>query len=62
MLIASQAKTQQQAQAIGMLIYFPSSFLGGMFIPINVIHGNAIMNAISYVLPFRYSTGLMTTS
>lgn len=43
-LIASISKGEQQAQAIGMLIYFPSTFLSGQFIGMDVISQKEVMN------------------
>lgn len=60
--IASIAKGEQQAQAIGMLIYFPSTFLAGQFISIDVISQNEVMNWISRIIPFRYTTMLVVSS
>lgn len=54
--VASISKNEQQAQAISMLIMFPSQFLSGMFITIDTIAANDVMNWISRIIPFRYST------
>lgn len=61
-LIASISKGEQQAQAIGMLIYFPSTFLSGQFIGMDVISQKEVMNWISSFLPFRYTTMLVISS
>ncbi len=61
-LIASFSRTTNQANAIGMLIYFPAAFLSGQFIAMNVLITKPIMNYISYIFPFRYTTMIISVT
>lgn len=61
-LIASFSKSPNQANAISALIFFPASFLAGQFISIDVIASKPIMNYISWIIPFRYTTMIITVS
>ena len=60
--IASFAKSENHAQAIGMLFYFPSTFLAGQFIAIDTIAQNEVMNWISRFMPLRYTTAIVVSS
>lgn len=57
MVIATFAKTPQQALTIGLMITLPSMFLSGMILSVDVIGESPVMNWISRFIPFRYSTG-----
>ncbi len=60
--LVSVSKSQQQAQVISMLLMFVAQFLSGMFITINVIASNEVMNWISRLIPYRYSTMYLVSS
>ena len=60
--VASIAKSENHAQAIGMMIYFPSTFLAGQFIAIDTIAQNEVMNWISRFMPLRYTTAIIVSS
>lgn len=62
LVIASISKGENQAQAIGMLLFFPSSFLTGQFVTIDVISQVEVMNWISRFIPFRYTTMMIISS
>ena len=55
-LVATIAKNPVKAQAISMMIYFPSAFLSGQFIDIGTITSSPFMNVISQLIPFRYTS------
>lgn len=57
MVIATFAKTPQQALTIGLMVTLPSMFLSGMILSVDVIGESPVMNWISRFIPFRYSTG-----
>lgn len=40
LLIAAQARTVGAATAVGMLLFFPSMFLGGIYVPIELLPGS----------------------
>lgn len=61
-VISSFAKSPNAAQVIGMIIYFPSTFLSGQFIAPHIIASNPVMNIISQFLPFRYTTMIISES
>ena len=61
-LVASISKGEQQAQAISMLIMFVSQFLSGMFITIDAVSSNNVMNWISRFVPYRYSIMYLVSS
>ncbi len=52
LFISTVAKTQQEAQMMGMLIQLPSLFLAGIFFPIAAMP--PFLQAISYLIPLRY--------
>ncbi|WKX02781.1 ABC transporter permease [Candidatus Mycoplasma mahonii] len=56
-LIATFSKTPQQALTIGICIIIPSMFLSGMIISVDIIAHSPVLNWISRVIPYRYSTG-----
>lgn len=60
--IASLSKSEVQVQTLGMLLYFPSTFLSGQFISIDLIANSQIMNWISRFIPFRYTTMIIVES
>lgn len=55
--ISTFAKTPQQALTLGLLIVFPSMFLSGMVVTVDIIAQSKAMNIISYFMPFKYTTG-----
>jgi ABC-2 type transport system permease protein len=52
LLISTVAKTQQEAQVLGMLIQLPSMFLAGFLFPIAAMP--PFLQAVSYLVPLRY--------
>jgi ABC-2 type transport system permease protein len=52
LFISTIAKTQQEAQVLGMLIQLPSLFLAGFLFPIAAMP--PFLQAISYAIPLRY--------
>ena len=52
LFISTMAKTQQEAQMLGMLIQLPSLFLAGIFFPIAAMP--PFLQAVSYLIPLRY--------
>ena len=52
LFISTVAKTQQEAQMLGMLIQLPSMFLAGIFFPIAAMP--PFLQAVSYIIPLRY--------
>jgi ABC-2 type transport system permease protein len=52
LLISTVAKTQQEAQVLGMLIQLPSMFLAGFLFPIAAMP--PFLQAMSYLVPLRY--------
>lgn len=60
--VSSISKSEVQAQTIGMLIYFPSTFLSGQFVSIDMIANSEVMNWISRFIPFRYTTMIIVES
>jgi ABC-2 type transport system permease protein len=52
LFISSMAKTQQEAQMLGMLIQLPSLFLAGIFFPIAAMP--PFLQGVSYFIPLRY--------
>jgi drug efflux transport system permease protein len=52
LFISTMAKTQQEAQMLGMLIQLPSLFLAGIFFPIAAMP--PFLQAVSYFIPLRY--------
>lgn len=54
--IATIGKSSLQVQTIGMLIYFPATFLSGHFVSVDLIAKSEVMNWISRFIPFRYTT------
>lgn len=57
LVISTFAKTPQQALTFGLIITIPSMFLSGMILSVDVIGESEVMNWISRMIPFRYSTG-----
>ena len=56
-IIASFSKSILQSMAIGITILLVSMFLSGMIIPVDVIARSTLLQWISRIVPFRYSTG-----
>lgn len=54
--ISTFAKTPQQALAVGLLVVFPSMFLSGMVVTVDIIAQSKAMTIISYFMPFKYTT------
>lgn len=54
--LAAVGKSSLQVQTIGMLIYFPATFLSGHFVSVDLIAKSEVMNWISRFIPFRYTT------
>src|SRR5512136_1714237 len=52
LFISTAAKTQQEAQMLGMLIQLPSLFLAGIFFPIAAMP--PFLQTLSYFIPLRY--------
>jgi ABC-2 type transport system permease protein len=52
LFISTAAKTQQEAQMLGMLIQLPSLFLAGIFFPIAAMP--PFLQFLSYFIPLRY--------
>ena len=52
LFISTVAKTQQEAQMLGMLIQLPSLFLAGIFFPIAAMP--PFLQFLSYFIPLRY--------
>jgi len=52
LFISTMAKTQQEAQMLGMLIQLPSLFLAGIFFPIAAMP--PFLQFVSYFIPLRY--------
>ncbi|MCK5807225.1 MAG: ABC transporter permease, partial [Mycoplasmataceae bacterium] len=59
LLIATFSKTPQQSLTIGLIILIPSMFLSGMILSVDIIAQSDVLNWISRLIPFRYSTGNM---
>ena len=59
LLIATFSKTPQQSLTIGLIILIPSMFLSGMILSVDIIAQSDILNWVSRLIPFRYSTGNM---
>lgn len=55
--ISTFAKSPQQALTLGLMITLPSMFLSGMVLSVDVIAESPVMNWVSRLIPFRYSTG-----
>lgn len=62
LLIATFSKTPQQALTVGLVVLIPSIFLSGMIISVDIIAQSKVLNWISRLVPFRYSTGNMVIS
>lgn len=62
LLLVSVTRTALGAQVLGMLIFFTSMFTSGQMFSITMIVGSPTLNIISYISPFRYTTGLLATS
>lgn len=54
--IGMWAKKESQAILIGILLYFLVSFLGGIFFDISMIEDVALLNYVSYALPWTWTT------
>lgn len=54
--LAAVGRSSLQVQTIGMLIYFPATFLSGHFVSVDLIAKSEVMNWISRFIPFRYTT------
>ena len=52
LFISTVAKTQQEAQVLGMLIQLPSMFLAGFLFPIAAMP--SFLQGVSYLIPLRY--------
>jgi len=52
LLISTAARTQREAQTLGMLIQLPSMFLSGFFFPIAAMP--PVLQAISVLIPLKY--------
>jgi len=60
--VVSLTKSAGRVQAISMPIFFLSMFLSGQLFPMSTICQNEVLNGISYITPFRYTTGLIQMS
>lgn len=58
----STSKTSASLSVKGSMLYFASMLLSGMLFPLSVITNNKVLNAFSYLTPFRYSNALVTVS
>lgn len=57
LLVATISKTPQQSLTLGLVILIPSIFLSGMVLSVDIIGQSSVLNWISRLIPFRYSTG-----
>jgi len=62
LLISTLSKTPQQALTTGLIILIPSMFLSGMILSVDIIGQSPILNWISRLIPFRYTTGNIVIS
>lgn len=62
LLVVSITRSVIGSNVIGMIIFFLSMFLSGQLFPIQNIVQNDVLNGISYLTPFRYTTTLLTIS
>ncbi len=60
--IATFSKTPQQALTIGLIIVLPSMFLSGMVITVDVIARSTVMQWLSRLIIFRYTTANIVIS
>jgi ABC-type multidrug transport system permease subunit len=60
--IALTFKNNITGQVIGTLLNVVSIVFSGQVIPIHMLDSNQILEVISYISPFRYSTGLLHMS
>lgn len=61
-LIATFAKTPQQALTNGLIIALPSLFLSGMIVSVDIIAESPVLNWFSRFTPFRYTVGNIVIS
>lgn len=61
-VITSFSKSEIHAQSIGLLCFFPIAFLSGQFLSPSLIASSPVMEWTSRLIPFRYSTMMMTES
>lgn len=57
LVIATFAKTPQQALTFAIVVILPSMFLSGMILSVDIIAKSQVMQWISRFIPFRYTTG-----
>ena len=57
LFISTLSKTPQQSLTVGLIILIPSIFLSGMILSVDIIAQSPVLNWISRIIPFRYSTG-----
>ncbi|CAM9112276.1 ABC transporter permease [Mycoplasma todarodis] len=60
--IATFSKTPQQALTIGLIVVLPSMFLSGMVITVDVIARSTVMQWLSRLIIFRYTTANIVIS
>ncbi len=61
-LISTISKSPQQALTIALVVIIPTMFLSGMVLSVEIIGSSPVMNWISRLIPFRYSTANMVVS
>ena len=54
--ISTFSKTPQQALTVSIMIILPSMFLSGMIVSVDIISSSPVMQWISRLMPFRYTT------
>lgn len=59
-VIAAFSKTEIQTQAIGLTLFLPIAFLSGQFLSTEKIASSETLEMVSRLIPFRYSTMMMT--
>lgn len=62
LLNVSTSKSTSSSSIKGSMIYFISLILSGMLFPLTFITSNNVLNAMSYITPFRYSNSLVVIS
>jgi len=62
LLISTLSKTPQQSLTTGLIILIPSMFLSGMILSVDIIGQSPLLNWISRLIPFRYTTGNIVIS
>lgn len=58
-MIGIMAPDFKVANAISLLLYLPTSFLSGQYIPFSIIKGQAVLEIIAKIIPFSYPVSIM---